>query len=61
MLLDNYVSVSNRDYQTKEEKGRTVYIYDDSNATWVDGGIWYQIEGDSSLSSDQLLNIVASM
>lgn len=60
-LLDNYVATNRRNYQTVSDKGKTVYIYDDSNATWVDGGIWYQIESDSNLSSDQLLNIAASM
>jgi hypothetical protein len=60
-LLENYVATSRRDYQIMHEAGRTVYIYNHSSATWVDGGIWYQIEGDSSLSSDQLLHIASSM
>lgn len=61
-LLDNYVATNNHSgYQAMQSKGRTVYIYDDTSATWVDGGVWYQIEGDSNLSSDQLLQIAASM
>ncbi|MCW1908248.1 MAG: DUF4367 domain-containing protein [Candidatus Saccharibacteria bacterium] len=48
-------------YETKQTKGKTVYIFNGSNATWVDGGIWYQIESNSGLSTDQLLNIAASM
>lgn len=60
-LLDNYVAVNRRDYQTVQDKGKTVYIYDGSNATWVDGGIWYRVEGESSLNSDQLLHIAASL
>ncbi len=48
-------------YQTVTSKGKTIYIYNGSNATWVDGGIWYNIEGASSLSSDQLLRIVDSL
>lgn len=60
-LLANFVTTNNKSYQTYQDKGRTVYIYDGSNATWVSGGVWYQIEGNSSLSSEQLLHIASSM
>lgn len=60
-LLDNFVAVNRRDYQTIQDKGKTVYIYENSNATWVDAGIWYKIEGQSSLNSNQLLSIAASL
>ncbi len=60
-LLDNYVVSAQRDYQTVQDKGKTIYMYNDSSATWVDGGIWYRIEGDSSLNSDQLLRLAASL
>lgn len=60
-LLDNYVAANNQTYQTVQDKGKTVYIYNDANATWVDGGIWYRIEGDSALNSDQLLRLAASL
>jgi hypothetical protein len=59
-LLENFVS-SKEPYQTFQEKGRTIYIYGKSSATWVSGGVWYQIEGESDLSSDQLLRIVSSL
>lgn len=59
-LLDNFVA-SKEPYQTFQDKGRTVYIYDASNATWVSGGVWYQIEGESSLSSEQLRRIVSGL
>jgi hypothetical protein len=48
-------------YETKQTKGKTVYIFNGSNATWVDGGIWYQIESNSGLNTEQLLSIAASM
>lgn len=47
--------------QIVPDRGKTIYLYEGSNATWVDGGIWYKIEGDSKLNSDQLLNIAASL
>ncbi len=59
-LLTNYVSSDKKAYQTYEERGKTIYIYEGSNATWVNGGVWYEIKGDSSLSSDQLLHIANS-
>lgn len=60
-LASNYLAVNNKDYQTYQAGGKTVYIYDDDNATWVNGGVWYQIEGESSLTSEQLLKIANSI
>jgi hypothetical protein len=61
-LLGNFVETAKQaSYQTFQSAGRTIYIYDGSNATWVDGGIWYKIEGNSSLNSDQLLRIANSL
>lgn len=61
-LVENYEPLKDSSaYQTVPNKGKTVYIYDGSNATWVDGGIWYRIEGNSRLNSDQLLNLANSM
>lgn len=60
-LLDNFVVRENKKYLTFQEKGLTVYVYDGSNATWVDGGIWYTISGDSLLSSEQLLKVAGSL
>lgn len=61
-LAQNYGPLKeNSNYQTIPNKGKTVYVYEGSNATWVDGGIWYRIEGDSKLSSDQLLNVADSL
>lgn len=60
-LLDNFIAGGKRSYQTFQDKGKTIYIYEGSNATWVSGGVWYQIEGESSLNSDQLLRIASSL
>lgn len=58
-LLTNYVATKNQSFQTYEEKGKTIYV-NGSTATWVNGGVWYQINGDSSLSTEQLLQIANS-
>lgn len=60
-LLENFVAVNQRAYQTYQDNGKTIFIYEGSNATWVDQGIWYQIEGNSSLNSDQLLRLANSI
>lgn len=59
-LLSNHVAVNNQSFQTYEDKGKTVYVSDGSTATWVNGGVWYEISGNSSLNTDQLLNIANS-
>ncbi len=60
-LVENYDALKTTPPITVPNKGKTVYIYDGSNATWVDGGIWYRVEGNSQLNSDQLLNLANSM
>lgn len=62
-LLTNYVipTYGANNYQVYESQGKTIYIKDNSNATWVDGGIWYQLEGNATLTSDQLQRIVNSL
>lgn len=58
-LEKGFVATINQPTQRAEAAGRIVYLYG-NNATWVDGGIWYKLEGDSALSSEQLLKIAAS-
>jgi hypothetical protein len=60
-LLSNYVVAEGKTYQTYLDRGRTLFIYDGSNATWVDDGVWYQVEGDSDLTTDQLIRIASSI
>lgn len=60
-LLNDYLTSRQKDYATEFANGRTVYIYDNNNATWVDGGIWYKLSNNANLSSDQLIKIVSSI
>lgn len=60
-LRENFVAINRRPYQTYQGKGKTIYVYDTSSATWVDSGVWYKIEGNSSLNSDQLLKLANSL
>jgi len=63
-LLDNFVKKkvsSDTLYSIVYDQGLTIYIYNGSDATWVNGGIWYTISGDSKLGSEKLLRIAASL
>lgn len=62
-LLNNYVyNQVGLNYQTLSVKGKSVYIYNgNSEATWVNGGIWYLIKNNNSLSNHQIYQIVSSM
>lgn len=43
-----------------QSDGKVVYLYNGSDATWVEGGVWYRVEGNSSLTPDQLLQLANS-
>ena len=60
-LLENFVEPNDKPFQTVQDKGKTIYIYDGDNATWVSGGVWFQVEGESSLNTDQLLRIASGL
>lgn len=59
-LLETYVRPSTNDYEIFREMGLTIYVYD-NKASWVNGGIHYTIEGNSALSSEQLIKIATSL
>lgn len=57
-LKQNYLENLEGGYQTVQENGKTIYLYDDG-ATWVDGGVWYKVEaGDANLSSTQMIDLI---
>ena len=60
-LRDNYVTSSGQKYRTVDAAGRTIYLYGNNNATWVNGGVWYQVQSAGSLSERQLTDIASSM
>jgi hypothetical protein len=60
-LLDNFVAGHDKKYKVVEAAGRTVYIYGDHNATWVNAGIWYIVQSDGSLTNKQLSDLASSL
>lgn len=60
-LLANYVEpAAGEQYITYTDSGLTIYVYD-KGAAWVSNGILHTIEGDASLSNDQVRRIATSM
>jgi hypothetical protein len=60
-LRDDFVASKSRTYQTIDAAGRTLYTYGDNDATWVDNGIWYQVNTKGSLTTNQLVALALSM
>jgi hypothetical protein len=60
-LRDNFVSTIDPNFKVVQAGGRIVYLYGQANATWVNGGIWYQITDNADLSTASLLKIVTSL
>ena len=60
-LFDSVVAQNNNSYQTVLSNGRTIYMYGDNQATWVDGGILYNVGGNAKLSKDQISALASSM
>ena len=60
-VLDSIVRKKVGDkYITNQERGLTIYTYD-GNATWVNAGILYSIEGNAPLSNEQIRRIATSL
>lgn len=60
-LRDVYVvTTAGQAYQTVQAGGRTIYLFA-HNATWVNNGIWYEVQNNGHLSSKQLVNLASSL
>lgn len=60
-LLDSFVDGTDPNYQALQKNDLTIYAYGQSSVTWVNGNIWYQITGNSGLSSAQLVDTALSL
>lgn len=59
--LRQYITEHADTHQAISHKGKTVFVYGNGNAMWIDGGIHYTIQGAYSLNSDQLIRLVESL
>ncbi len=56
-LLANFVSSQTQNYAKIDGQGLTIYVWNNGQASWINHGIWYTIEGASKLSQEQILKI----
>lgn len=61
MLATNFVAPLDASYQTINSDGLAIYVYEQHNATWVDGGVWYIIQGNDNLTTNQLAQLATSL
>lgn len=61
-LAENYVAPKASNYLALQAQGLTIYLYDGNQASWVNNGTWYRIEGSASgLSQDQIIKVATSL
>ena len=61
-LAENYIAPKSADYLALQAQGLTIYMYGDNQASWVNRGNWYRIEGNNhGLSQDQIIKIATSL
>lgn len=61
-LAENYLSPNADKYTALQSEGLTIYIYNNNQASWVNHGTWYRIEGqDHGLSRDQIIKMATSL
>lgn len=61
-LLENYVTKQSSDHMTYQDRGRTIYVYNGSDAAWVNDNKMFVLDGKhAQLDIAQLLDVAASM
>ena len=60
-LLELYVAPKSKDYAAVDSQGLKIYLYGDGQATWVNKGLQYVVQANSSLSRDQLVRMAESL
>lgn len=60
-LAENYLQSKANNYTALQAQGLTIYLYN-NQASWVNHGTWYRIEGDNhGLSQDQIIKMATSL
>lgn len=60
-LLELYVSPKTKDYVAVDTQGLKIYLYGNGQATWVNKGLQYVVQANSSLSRDQIVKLAESL
>ena len=60
-LAENYLQSKASNYTTLQAQGLTIYMYN-NQASWVNQGTWYRIEGENNgLTKDQIIKMATSI
>ena len=60
-LAENYLQSKVSSYTALQSQGLTIYMYD-NQASWVNQGTWYRIEGENNgLTKDQIIKMATSI
>lgn len=61
-LAENYINTKTKKYTTLQSEGLTIYLYNDNQASWINHGTWYRIEGENhGISKDQIIKMATSL
>ncbi len=61
-LAENYVTSKSAKYLALQAQGLTIYMYGDNQASWINHGNWYRLEGQNhGLDQDQIIKIATSL
>jgi hypothetical protein len=60
-LANNFVARMDPNYHTVKSGDNIIYIYSGHNATWVNGGIWYNVQANGALTDQQLVELATSL
>ncbi len=60
-LLETHIKPQTSQYNTYKKNGLTIYTYNGSQASWVNRGVWYTINGHENLNESQLVQVASSL
>lgn len=60
-LLEYYIAPKTKHYISVQSQGLTIYLYNNHDASWVNKGMQYVIEGNTRLNRDQIIKIAESL
>ncbi len=61
LLASAIVPAEGSNYQELTLSGQSIYLYGNDQASWVSNGILYQVNGNNSLSTNQLLKMATTL
>lgn len=60
-LKENFLLKTSEKFTVSETGGQKIFLYGNGNATWVNGGVWYVIQSNGSLTDHQLVELAKSV